>query len=128
MVMDGIDPISDLGLRIADYGGDLNRLSAIANLQSGPVQGGEEQKKQLAKDFESVLLTKLFDQVKDSVGRLDLDDEEDGASDQVHGLFWLYLAQDMANKGGFGLWKDIYRHFSDIESAGAAGQSILREL
>jgi Rod binding domain-containing protein len=126
--MDGIDPISDFGLQMADYSGDLKWPSAVDNLQSNAVQAGEEQKKQIAKDFESVLLTKLFDQVKESIGSLNLDEEEDGAADQVHGLFWLYLAQDVANKGGFGMWKEIYRHFSDLRAADAAGESISSEL
>jgi Rod binding domain-containing protein len=126
--MDGIDPISDLALQMADYGGSWSPPSAVDSVPATQAPGSEEQKKQIAKDFESVLLTKLFDQVKDSVGRLSLDDEEDGAADQVHGMFWLYLAQDMANKGGFGMWKEIYQHFSDIEAANAAGQAINREL
>jgi hypothetical protein len=43
-------------------------------------------------------------------------------------LFWLYLAQDVADKGGFGLWQDIYRHFQDIDAASVAGESIDREM
>ena len=127
--MDGINPISDFGLRMADFGGEVNPQSAIINPQSKPVPHGEEEKKQLARDFESVLLTKLFDQVKESIGQWGLDEEEeDGASQQIHGLFWLYLAQDVADKGGFGMWQEIYQHFDDIEGASAAGGLIDREL
>lgn len=94
-----------------------------------PVDGREQQKKQIAKDFESVLLTKLFDQVKESIGHVSLDDEEeDGAAEQVHGLFWYYLAQDVADKGGFGMWKDIYQNFNGIERARTGGALIDREL
>lgn len=77
--------------------------------------GGDEvsdsKKVQLAKDFESVLLTQLFDEMKNTIG--DWGFEQDGASKQVQGMFWLYLARDVADKGGFGLWKDIYRFFND---------------
>jgi len=66
----------------------------------------------VAKDFESVLLTKLFDQVQASLGHWDL--EEDGTSQQVQGLFWLHLAREVADKGGLGLWKDIYRHLQQM--------------
>jgi len=66
----------------------------------------DEKKKQVAKDFESVLITKLLDQMKDTIGHWGF--EQDSASQQVQGIFWLYLAQDIANKGGFGLWKDLY--------------------
>jgi len=50
--------------------------------------------------------------------------EEDGASRQIQGLFWYYLAQDVADKGGFGLWRDIYRQFQEMEDAGVAGASL----
>ncbi len=105
--MDGINPIADCGLRIADYGGGAKSTSAITGPQSPRVDHTDEQKKQIAKDFESVLLTKLFDQVQDSIGRWGL--EEDGTSSQVQGLFWLCLARDVADKGGLGLWKEIYQ-------------------
>ena len=112
--MDGINPIADCGLRIADYGG-AEPCSAITSPQSQGVDRSDEQKKQISKDFESVLLTKLFDQVQESIGRWDL--EEDGAAPQVQGLFWFYLARDVADKGGFGLWKDIYEHLPMMDGA-----------
>lgn len=74
----------------------------------------EEQKRQIARDFESVLLTKLFDQVQESIGDWGFE-EEDTASQQVQGLFWLYLARDVADKGGLGLWKDIYQYFQQMD-------------
>jgi Rod binding domain-containing protein len=57
----------------------------------------EEKKKQAAKDF--------------------WDSEKDGASKQMHGIFWLYLARDIANNGGLGLWKDIYQSLTNAEHA-----------
>ncbi len=104
--MDGINPMADCGWRIADCGG-AQATSGITALQSPRVDHADEQKKQIAKDFESVLLTKLFDQVQESIGRWDL--EEDGTSSQVQDLFWLCLARDVADKGGLGLWKEIYQ-------------------
>jgi hypothetical protein len=127
--VDGIKPIADFGFQIADGGQGSNPQSTIVNPQSRPAERGEEEKKRLARDFESVLLTKLFDEVKESIGHWSFDEEEDdGTSQQVHGLFWLYLAQDVADKGGFGMWQEIYRHFEDIEGARGAGALIDREL
>lgn len=127
--MDGINPIADFGLRIADYSQDSKPPSEVVGPQSNPAQRGGEEEKRVARDFESVLLTKLFDEVKESIGQWNLDEEEDdGASQQVHGLFWLYLAQDVADKGGFGVWKEIYRQFEDMEGARGAGALIDREL
>jgi len=127
--MDSINPIADFGLRIADYSSGINQQSGIHNSQSAAEDGREEQKKQLARDFESVLLTKMFDQVRESIGQWSFDEDEgDGASQQVQGLFWLYLAQDVADKGGIGMWREIYQHFGDIERPPTAGELIDREL
>ena len=75
----------------------------------------DEKKKQIAKDFESVLLGKLLDEMKNTIG--DFGFEKDGASEQIQGIFWLYLARDIANKGGFGLWKDIYGFLTNSDQA-----------
>jgi len=61
----------------------------------------------IARDFESVLLSRLFEQVQQTMGNWD--QPEDGAAPQVQGLFWLYLAREVADQGGIGLWKEIYR-------------------
>lgn len=73
----------------------------------------EEKKKQAAKDFESILLGRLLNEMKNTVG--DWGFEKDGASRQVQGIFWLYLARDIANNGGFGLWKDIYKSVTNSD-------------
>jgi len=77
-------------------------------------------KQELAKDFESILLTRLFDEVKNSISASSFD--EDSGSDQVHGMFWSFLAEDVADKGGFGLWRDLYQQFKDMEGAGVTGE------
>ena len=106
---------------------DLSSSETSASQVLQAVAGrSNAEKEKLAKDFESVFLTKLFDQVKDSVGGWG--EEEDGASQQIQGLFWYYLAQDVGSKGGFGLWRDIYQSFQGMENAGTAGEGIDREL
>jgi Rod binding domain-containing protein len=123
--MDGINTIADLGFRVSDYGGEANPPSVIRHPQS--VARSDEQKQQIARDFESVLITRLFEQVQQSTASWGLE-EEDGASQQVQGLFWLFLARDVADKGGFGLWKDIYRQLQQMEGAGGPGAAIDEEL
>ena len=81
----------------------------------------DEKKKQIAKDFESVLLNKLLDQMKNTIG--DWGFEKDGPASQVQGIFWFYLAQDMANSGGVGLWKDMYQFLARGDQANAAEKS-----
>ncbi len=71
----------------------------------------EAKKKQFAKDFESVFINKLLDEMKNTI--INWGDEKDGASKQIDGMFWLHLARDIADNGGFGMWKDIYQFLTD---------------
>ncbi len=93
---------------------DKSRLNSIS----------EEKKEQVAKDFESVLLTKLLDEMKNSIVDWGLD--KDATSKQIQGIFWLYLARDIANNGGLGLWKDIYQSLTNAEHANTAQKTELR--
>jgi len=90
--------------------------------KSGLKNVSEEKKKQIAKDFESVLLNKMLDQMKNTVG--DWGFEKDGPSNQVQGIFWMFLARDIANNGGIGLWKDIHQFLTNAEKANTAGKSL----
>ena len=58
-----------------------------------------------ARDFESVLLHRLMEEMRRTIPKSELLDT--GISDQIQGLFWMYLAKHMADQGGIGLWKDI---------------------
>ena len=90
--------------------------------KSGLKNVSEEKKKQIAKDFESVLLNKMLDQMKNTIGNWGF--EKDGPSNQVQGIFWMFLSRDIANNGGIGLWKDIYQFLSNAEKANTAGKSL----
>jgi len=79
----------------------------------------EEKKMQAAKDFESVLIAKLLDAMKNTIGDWGL--EKDAVSKQVGGIFWLYLARGIANNGGFGMWKDMYQF---LNSSGQADTKV----
>jgi Rod binding domain-containing protein len=84
----------------------------------------EQKQKQAAKDFESVLLGKLLDEMKNTIG--DWGFEENAASKQTEGIFWLYLGRYLGDNGGLGMWKDIYRTLTGAEqkneNAGAESQ------
>ncbi|MHC4622296.1 MAG: hypothetical protein ACYS4W_00160 [Planctomycetota bacterium] len=106
----------------------LEHLAGAANSkpaaegQRNKVSGfSEEEKRQLAKDFESVFLNKLFDEMNNTIG--DWGFEKDGATEQVQGLFWLYLARHIADNGGIGLWKNIHQFLTNSESAAATTES-----
>ncbi len=74
----------------------------------------EAKKKQAARDFESVFIANLLDEMKNTIG--DWGFERDAASRQTEGIFWLYLARDVADNGGLGMAKDIYRFLTDSEN------------
>jgi Rod binding domain-containing protein len=95
----------------------------LEHLQKSELQNvSEEKRKQIAKDFESVLINKMLDEMKNTIGSWGF--EKDGPSDQVQGIFWLYLARDIGNKGGIGLWKDIYQFINNADHSNTAGKSL----
>ena len=69
-----------------------------------------------AKDFESLLLHKVLEEMERTVPKDELLD--DGATEQVQGLFCYHLAQDLADKGGLGLWKQVYRQMQATDRSG----------
>ncbi|MBN2593466.1 MAG: hypothetical protein JXA81_08165 [Sedimentisphaerales bacterium] len=90
--------------------------------KSGFKNVSDEKRKQIAKDFESVMINKMLDEMKNTIG--DWSFEKDGPSDQVQGIFWMYLARDMANNGGIGLWKDIHKFLTNAGSSNMEGKSL----
>lgn len=82
----------------------------------------DDRKVQVAKDFESLFIGRLLEEMKKTIG--DWGFEKDGASKQIQGIFWLYLARDVADKGGLGLWKQIHQVMTKSEQADVAGESL----
>jgi Rod binding domain-containing protein len=70
-----------------------------------------------ARDFESVLLHKVFEEMQRTVPESGL--LETGTTEQVQSLFWFYLAQDVAAKGGIGLWKELARQMGPVAKEGS---------
>ena len=97
------------------------------SVQSNDTKSADDKKtEKVAKDFESVLLTKVLDEMKNTIGN-GLGEEEAGG-EQIKGLFWLYLGRDMADKGGLGLWKDLSRFFKDMQKPNTTTQSLDEKL
>lgn len=85
----------------------------IAKWEPNKIDGiSQEKKEQVAKDFESVFINKLLDEMTNSIGEWGF--EKDGVSRQIQGMFSIYLARHIADNGGFGLWRDIYRLLTDL--------------
>jgi Rod binding domain-containing protein len=60
-----------------------------------------------AKDFESVLVTRMLEAMRQTVGDSGL--LESAGSAQIDDLFWHYLGQEISQNGSLGLWKQIGR-------------------
>ena len=98
------------------------------NVQSFDATSDTDKKtEKAAKDFESVLLTKVLEGMENTVNQFSAEDKEAG-SEQVKGLFTLFLARDMADKGGLGLWKDLNAFFKDMQKTNTTSQSVDEKL
>ena len=86
----------------------VNDPSVLKN--ESKVASTENRKKDLAKKFESIFINKLLDQMTNSVDAFN--EEKDGASKQIHGIFNMYLSKHVSKNGGMGLWKNIYEFTS----------------
>ena len=78
--------------------------------------------REAVKDFEAVLIYRLLGEMKRTVPESGL--LGTAASEQYQDLFWLYLAQDLAEKGGLGLCSDLYKQLSCLEGPSAAGATL----
>ena len=109
---------------------DVSNLILKTNLSSAeqmenmkkPDDAIESQKIKFAKNFESVFIGKLLDEMKKTV--VNWDDEKDGTAEQMDGIFWMHLAQEMGDKGGLGMWKDIYQSLNASENTNNATESL----
>ena len=128
--MKGIESIEMLPGQVSTVFGRLQPATSAANLAEITPEAmadvSDRKKQTLAKDFESILLTQLFNEVKESLSASSFDD--DAGSDQFRGIFWSFLAEDVADKGGFGLWQDFYHHFKDMDDASGAGELMDKQL
>jgi Rod binding domain-containing protein len=118
-------PVTPPGTLETTLGAGLT--AKTGDIRSNNVKSADDKKtEKIAKDFESVLLTKLLDEMKNTIGN-GLGEDEAG-SEQVKGLFWLYLARDVADKGGLGLWKDLNRFFTDLQNQDTQAKSLDEKL
>ena len=129
--MDGIDSIggsaSPASLLLQETGASsVPETMPTSDDLEAALAGSDAQKLKFAKDFESILLTRFFDEIQKSIGSSAF--EEDPAGQQIHGMFWSYLAQDVADKGGFGLSQEIYRYMKDMDGAETVGALMNKEL
>jgi flagellar protein FlgJ len=74
----------------------------------------DEKKIQVAKQFESLLLNRLMEQMSNTIGQWD-DKEDQAARGQIQGIFNMYMSEHVSDNGGFGIWKDIYKSLTEMQ-------------
>jgi len=118
---------------MADMDFAINFIDPALLASDAPVLAGrrldtdDEATKQVARDFESILMTKLVDAMSHTIPDSGLFD--DGVTKQIKDMFWSFLAQDVGERGGIGMWRDIYRQIrssgSEDDSNGATMEQLL---
>src|ERR1035437_7371621 len=99
--------VSQLDISAATAGADggVQALQGIAAGAKGRRDPRELEK--VAKDFESVFLEKITDEMQKTVPHSGL--LNSSAMEQTQGLFWMQLSQELAKQGGLGLWKQLVK-------------------
>ena len=109
-------------------------LSAVAAPDAVDVQSlsrlpsGRDRKaiEKTAKDFESVLLQKIMEEMRQTVpdsGLLECD-----SNDQIQGIFWMGMSQELGKQGGLGLWKQLARQMQATADRAEAARPENQEL
>jgi Rod binding domain-containing protein len=112
--MESITPLNSMAVQSLDLIDPVQRFKATSSGTLDEAARTEAQKIQTAKDFESVLLTAMMDQMKKSVGNWGF--EKDSGSNQMQDIFWMHLSQDIGSQGGIGLWQEIYKTMNQTAS------------
>jgi|GEM_PF-2539667 len=103
-----MDPIS--GIQNAALPPDL--LKGIQQKARNLLKGGADAARveEAAKDFEALMIHQLFKEVQRAMPEGGL--FQDATTKQIQDMFWHFLADEMADKGGFGMWKQLYTDFA----------------
>jgi len=88
---------------------------------SGKVDLEDMQRRKVARDFESIFIRQIIDRMKDTIPKSDL---ADSSSQQIQSMYWSFLGDAIADKGGFGLWKQIYEQMPKGSNAAELGAAV----
>jgi Rod binding domain-containing protein len=88
---------------------DVQALRSRFQALHGQAAPCHEEIREMARDFEGVLLGKLMDEMKKTIPDSGL--LSSPTTKQLHGLFWSKLADAVAEQGGIGLADQLYTDF-----------------
>jgi len=95
---------------------DLVALMAPTDARAAQEAQSPARAEKVAKDFESVLLGRLLEEMDRTIPESGL--LEGSTTRQVKSMYWSLLAGEMARQGGLGLWKQV--HHSALRQYSAA--------
>jgi Rod binding domain-containing protein len=81
---------------------------------------------QAAKDFESVLIHQLMQEMARTIPDSGL--TSSSTSKQTQGIFWSFLAEEVSNNGGLGMWRDIQQYCTGSSPTDAPAPTLEQEL
>ena len=82
----------------------------------GKVNIEDMHRRKVARDFESIFIRQIINKMKETIPKSDL---ADSSSEQIQSMYWSFLGDAIAEKGGFGLWKQIYEQMPKSSQAAA---------
>jgi Rod binding domain-containing protein len=95
-------------------------------LNADGAAGGAGDMEKAAKDFESVLLHQLLQEMSRTIPESGL--TSSGASKQIQSIFWSFLAEEVADNGGLGLWRDIQQYCTGAPKNDPPAPTVEQEL
>lgn len=101
-----------------------NPADAIRGLRGAEPTGDPEKVRDVARQFEGILLQQVLKQMKEASAPLE-DESEDSSSEQIKSMYWSFWADAITERGGLGMWKQIYKQLADVTGqtpGAAAGQ------
>ena len=100
--------ISELLQNQGIAGGQIGKMTEAGRFRAGgEIDVEDERRKKVAKDFESVFLHEVLKRMEDTIPDSGMEGE---TTKQIKGMYWSYMAEAIADRGGFGLWKNIYEN------------------
>ena len=102
------------------------KIEQYLNAGASPDVQGSGDMAQAAKDFESVLLNQLMQEMSRTIPESGL--VNSSASKQIQSMFWSFLAEEVSDNGGMGLWRDIQKYCTGPEQASSPVSTVEQEL
>ena len=90
---------------------DSGAVPKPSPLEQTKVSGNTEALKETAKQFEGVFIQQLFNQMKQGLEQIAVEDEE-SSTEHIKNMYWTFMADVVTEQGGLGMWKQIYQQMS----------------